>query len=476
MSNHTPAAYHAYGYPPNIPENMHGVGGLGASAAATTPHSSHHGYSAVSSSHVQQGRHESQGHAYAPQERATHTSTPGFNQYGGYGGSVPQQYNSQYQAPSHAHQWYGIQPLPPPPSSEPNDHGLQYGARQPPSSVDRPRSRSSRRRQHRSSVGPTGGHSIDYMDQEQLGKHVEQCLRSLGPQGFKRLFNNMPREFQVVIWEAPGGIITDIDTLPEGRKQEMQARINSLRRERCVQLCSPAQRKFWENESWTMTPMSRAVCKRFWDLFRVLPLTTTDPAKWANTMAFLKDCPETAEGKTAMLRNIDFSTQETQAPSTPEREPAHRDVRADSKRGVAGLEALSHASPQKPLSLREPPNDKDSDEFAEWVRARIDADTAGLTLQNLEISKSHKFRSKTKPSDALKSMCEVEDMNRVYRLCFGVYLRKYTSLLSGLRAGAAALKPLKTLCGTLNIDFDLKDLATLLARLRALDMIKSPPS
>ena len=117
--------------------------------------------------------------------------------------------------------------------------------------------------------------------------------------------------------------------------------------------------------------------------------------------------------------------------------------------------------PQKPLSLREPPNDKDSDEFAEWVRARIDADTAGLTLQNLEISKSHEFRSKTKPSDALKSMCEVEDMNRVYRLCFGVYLRKYTSLLSGLRAGAAALKPLKTLCGTLNIDFDLKDLATL---------------
>ena len=74
-------------------------------------------------------------------------------------------------------------------------------------------------------------------------------------------------------------------------------------------------------------------------------------------MAFLKDCPETAEGKTAMLRNIDFSTQETQAPSTPEREPAHRDVRADSKRGVAGLEALSHASPQKPLSLREPPKD-----------------------------------------------------------------------------------------------------------------------
>ena len=114
MSNHTPAAYHAHGYPPNIPENMHGVGGMGASAAATTPHSSHHGYSALSTSHVQQGRHESQGHAYASQERATHTSTPCFHQYGGYGGSVPQQYNSQYQAPSHAHQWYGIQPLPPP--------------------------------------------------------------------------------------------------------------------------------------------------------------------------------------------------------------------------------------------------------------------------------------------------------------------------------------------------------------------------
>ena len=126
------------------------------------------------------------------------------------------QYNSQYQAPSHVHQWYGIQPLPPSPSSEPSEGGQQYGARQPPSSVDRPRSRSSRRRQHRSSVGPTGEHGIDYMDQEQLGKHMEQCLRSLGPQGFKRLFNNMPPEFQVVIWEAPEGSTTDIDTLPEG--------------------------------------------------------------------------------------------------------------------------------------------------------------------------------------------------------------------------------------------------------------------
>ena len=109
------------------------------------------------------------------------------------------------------------------------------------------------------------------------------------------------------------------------------------------------------------------------------------------------------------------------------------------------------------------------------MRARVDADTAGLSLQNVEISKSHKFRTKSKPCDALKSMCEVEDMSKVYRLCFGVYLRKYTSLLSGLRASSTALKPLKALCSTLNIDFELKDLPMLLARLRALDMIKAPP-
>ena len=313
------------------------------------------------------------------------------------------------------------------------------------------------------------------MDQEQLCKHVEVCLQSLGPQGFKKLFNNLPREFRVVVWEAPEDVITDVDTLPEGRKQEMQAKINSLRRERCSPLCSPAQRKFWENESWTMTPMSRAVCKRFWELFRVLPITTTDSAKWANTMSFLKDCPEPVEGRGAMLRHIDFSTQESHAPTTPERGALATGNRGDRRRGVAGLEALSQASPQKPPSLREPPTDKESEEFAEWVRARSDADTAGLSLQNVEISKSRKFRTKSKPCDALKSMCEVEDMSRVYRLCFGVYLRKYTSLLSGLRASSTALKPLKALCSTLNIDFELKDLPMLLARLRALDMIKAPP-
>ena len=102
------------------------------------------------------------------------------------------------------------------------------------------------------------------MDQEQLGKqHMQQFLKPLGPQGFKR-FRNMPRKFQLVVWEAPERIVSDIHTLPEGQKQEMQAKISCLRRERFVQLRSHAQRKFWGNFCWTMTPMSRVLRKRFW--------------------------------------------------------------------------------------------------------------------------------------------------------------------------------------------------------------------
>ena len=44
-----------------------------------------------------------------------------------------------------------------------------------------------------------------------------------------------------------------------------------------------------------------------------------------------------------------------------------------------------HMRRSKLISVREPPNYKDSDELAEWLRASIDADTAGLTLQNVKI-------------------------------------------------------------------------------------------
>ena len=148
---------------------------------------------------------------------------------------------------------------------------------------------------------------------------------------------------------------------------------------------------------------------------RILP-PTTDPATWANTLAFLMDCPETAEVKGAALHSIDFSTNDSRAPRTPEASTAPPNV-CFSQRGVAGLEALSQCR---------------SEEIT-------------------QIGKSHKFSRKTKPADALRSMCEIEDMSKVYRLCLGVYLRKYKALLDGLQASSAPLTQLKVLCSALNI-------------------------
>ena len=57
-------------------------------------------------------------------------------------------------------------------------------------------------------------------------------------------------------------------------------------------LSQPNQQRQWDDQSWVFTPMSRTTSQRFWQLFRAIPLANPDPAKWARTLAFLKDAPE----------------------------------------------------------------------------------------------------------------------------------------------------------------------------------------
>lgn len=106
------------------------------------------------------------------------------------------------------------------------------------------------------------------MGTEEFAKHTLQCIQLLTPADFESIWHNIPFELQRAAYSVPPGIRTDIDNIKdEVERKTMCRRINELRRERCVLLSSPSQRERWQDESWTMTPMSRETCRRFWEIF-----------------------------------------------------------------------------------------------------------------------------------------------------------------------------------------------------------------
>ena len=136
----------------------------------------------------------------------------------------------------------------------------------------------------------------------------------------------------------PPGIRTDIDNIrDEMERKTMCRKIDELRRERCVLLSTPSQRERWQDESWTMTPMSRETCRRFWEIFRLIPLASPNPVKWKATCEYLKACPEKPDRSSNAGRCVDLSTHET-----PEQSSSHRELLIQSAHQPAAADHIQH--------------------------------------------------------------------------------------------------------------------------------------
>ncbi|CAJ1435830.1 unnamed protein product, partial [Effrenium voratum] len=305
---------------------------------------------------------------------------------------------------------------------------------------------------------------------------VLDCLLRLSSDDFADVWVGLPRELRAVAWRPPPGIIVDIDSLKGPERMQMCAKLNTLRRERCVKLASPKQQAHFEDENWTITPMSRLVCSRFWECFRLIPLASTNESKWKATVKYLSKCPEKPESHGDVSRHMDLSTRPSDpsasTPSLPTTAAQHDrpDRAATPKKGFAALSALARASPAKPVVSGPPaPSDQNSEEFAGWVADRITADAEGLTLDSVEVKQSNRFPCKLKPSAALKTLPPLGVMSPVYQQAFQFYLRKFQGLLADVSLSSAPAKSLKRLCDALNLDVKGKDaqVPEILARLRA---------
>jgi hypothetical protein len=160
-------------------------------------------------------------------------------------------------------------------------------------------------------------------------------------------------------------------------------------------------------------------------------------------------------------------------PSPPEMLPGatHLPLRQSpqAKPGLHGLQRMAAGSPLGPVPPR-------SDDFANFVLSRIKVDTAELTADNFVIDLSNRLPRPLAPSKALASMTKIKDP--VYQAAYDIYLRKLNEILDRIPDRRSKLwHSVNKLCKSLNIELPKgpgshRELAELLARLRANDMTK----
>ncbi|CAE7700368.1 unnamed protein product, partial [Symbiodinium microadriaticum] len=250
--------------------------------------------------------------------------------------------------------------------------------------------------------------------------------------------------------EAPPGMVVDTQSITNQEdRMSMCRRLNDLRRERLAPLASPASAPFYQEDGFKCVPMSRQTERHFWDLFHRLPVATTDASRWKAVLKYVDQCPE-----------------------KPKSTPTSRDVEwasADLQDGPAALQDLAAGSPLKPgLPLA------DSEDYATWVKGRVDVDTANLSLHSLDLNtKAHKFSKRMSADKALKSLPPLQAMGDLFTVVYKIYLRKLEKLCANLNARSKEGKALKKLCDDLNVEND-KSFPDLVARLRASEIMHKP--
>ncbi|CAE7904025.1 unnamed protein product [Symbiodinium necroappetens] len=250
--------------------------------------------------------------------------------------------------------------------------------------------------------------------------------------------------------EAPPGLVVDTQSITNQEdRMSMCRRLNDLRRERLAPLASPASAPFYQEDGFKCVPMSRQTERHFWDLFHRLPVATTDASRWK-----------------AVLKHVD------QCPEKPKSTPTSRDVEwasAELQDGHVALQDLAAGSPLKPgLPLAA------EEDYATWVKGRVDVDTANLSLATLELdTKARKFSKKMSADKALKSLPPLEAMGDLFTVVYKIYLRKLEKLCSNLNSRSKEGKALKKLCDDLNVEND-SSFPDLVARLRASEIMHKP--
>lgn len=299
---------------------------------------------------------------------------------------------------------------------------------------------------------------------------VARLLAQLPPGDFKKVFYSLPPGLRDVAYLAPDDVITDIKSIQDkDQRMAMCSRINTLRRERLRHLATPQSAAFYDEDSTKIVPMSRVTERHFWDVFHRLPLSTTDSTKWKAVLKYLDGCPEKPRPNhgSSSSRDIEWASGDLCAgsPSHEQKPAPHVDTNSRD-----ALRRLAEASPEQIVEK----SSEVQEDYVDWVKRKVDVDTSNINFSNFELeTRVHKFSRKCPASKALSTLTPLQAMSDLYNDIYRIYLRKLERQISSLTSRSKEATALKKLCEALNIERD-DSLPQLLARLRAIDIMKKP--
>ena len=96
-----------------------------------------------------------------------------------------------------------------------------------------------------------------------------------------------------------------------------------------------------------------------------------------------------------------------------------------------------------------------------------------ISLPELDCKTHRVAGRKTTASKALAALSPIEVMSELYQIVYQIYLRKLQGIVPQLGVKSKDNSSLNKLCDALNVSPD-ESVATLLARLRALDIVRRP--
>ena len=105
------------------------------------------------------------------------------------------------------------------------------------------------------------------------------------------------------------------------------------------------------------------------------------------------------------------------------------------------------------------------------------SDTANFDIRKFTLEDGHRFAKRISAEQALSTLPPFDVMGEIYRNVFMIYQRKFQKVVDGMAGKSKEAKALGDICKSLNIsdtNFKDKTVIDLIARLRALDMVKRP--
>ncbi|CAE8717383.1 unnamed protein product [Polarella glacialis] len=342
-------------------------------------------------------------------------------------------------------------------------HSFGQGGRRHDGTTNRDRSRS--RRRHRRGQG---SHSAPPLGQDtansvinQFGKNaiceaLPYLMQHFTPQSFADTVDNLPHFYKQELLRCPPHLRVDSAGMSKAEAINNNAELNRLRRERCLPLATPQTAKFYAQESFQVLMVSGVVKRRFWQLWRLVDLTTSSESIWKATCRFLTNNPHKPVVRPSTRKHADMDEDDLQSEADEPNGPPSSPIPKRATSGRMALEALSAPSPDAQASAQ-PGANLSTDQVQKWAAERIQADIRSMDVKDLMLTTGRKWPNTISIERAVEALPHADALGAVFKLSFAAYKKAFTKAFANLDLSKRGiLAQLRAQIKELNLEMDRK--------------------